>query len=291
MGGALRSDAIACHVQGGLGNQLFQLASLMAAAGRQGRPLYLDLRYFRHRESRPYMLRRLGFQVRELHPWFDPILPWPWSRLPARRRSLLMNIVLERAHGYSDQLESLPPRAWVSGYWQSPLYFADLRDHFRSVLAPSRFEFSGRGGGVLQALRRSELPAAVHVRRGDYITNPAANSWHGVCPLDYYCQAISYLTTRGHDTIFVFSDDPPWSRKHILHPRVRHIDPPTSARDYEDLILMSQCQGLAISNSSFSWWAAWLSNADDRSIIAPEKWFNKAPHSAVTLIPEGWVRL
>ena len=291
MGGALTPDAIVCHLQGGLGNQLFQLAALTAAADRHSRPLYLDLRYFRHQGNRTYMLRRLGLQVRELRPWLDPLLPWPWSKLPVRRTSPLMNVVLERANGYSDQLRSLPARAWVSGYWQSPLYFSHLRDRYRSILAPDRFDLSYRAQQILQELRRVASPAALHVRRGDYVTNPAANSWHGLCSLDYYNQALAHLASRGHDATFIFSDDPGWVREHISHPKVRYVTAPERALDHEDLVLMSQCQGLAISNSSFGWWAAWLSNAENLSIVAPKKWFNNAPHSAATLIPEGWVRL
>jgi hypothetical protein len=237
------------------------------------------------------MLRRLGFQLQELRSWWDPLLPWPWSKLPVRRTSLLMNVVLERASGYSDQLRSLPARAWVSGYWQSPLYFSDLRSRYRSILAPEHFDLSNRAQQILHELRRAESPAALHVRRGDYVTNPAANSWHGVCSLDYYNEALSHLASRGHDATFIFSDDPLWAREHISHPKVRYVTASKSALDHEDLVLMSQCRGLAISNSSFGWWAAWLSNAEDPSIVAPMRWFNNAPHSTATLIPDGWVRL
>jgi hypothetical protein len=159
------------------------------------------------------------------------------------------------------------------------------------MLAPDRFVLSDRTQQILHELRRAQSPAALHVRRGDYVSNPTANSWHGVCSLGYYNEALAHLAARGHDVIFLFSDDPTWVRKHILHPKVWYVTSPGSGLDHEDLLLMSQCSGLAISNSSFGWWAAWLSHAEGKSVIAPAKWFANAPHSTSTLLPADWMRL
>ena len=59
---------------------------------------------------------------------------------------------------------------------------------------------------------------------------------------------------------------------------------------YYDLCLMTLCDGAIISNSSFSWWGAWLQN-NSRDIISPDKdkWagkLNTANYSDI--IPDGW---
>ncbi len=49
---------------------------------------------------------------------------------------------------------------------------------------------------------------SLHVRRGDYATNPVTQKFHGLCSLDYYLQAVAYLAEKlGAIHVFVFSDD------------------------------------------------------------------------------------
>ena len=50
-----------------------------------------------------------------------------------------------------------------------------------------------------------------------------------------------------------------------------------------------------ISNSSFSWWAAWLNNNDKKRIISPKKenWLGEfyAHYNMTDLLPETWEQL
>ena len=60
--------------------------------------------------------------------------------------------------------------------------------------------------------------------------------------------------------------------------------------DVTDLTLMRYCDHHIIANSSFSWWAAWLNNNPNKTIIAPKKWFGKVYNHDNTndLIPNEW---
>lgn len=111
--------------------------------------------------------------------------------------------------------------------------------------------------------------AAVHVRRGDY-----AEEWrgHGMLPREWY------LDNWPSGNVLIFSDDPEWCKAN-LPGRVVHL------AEADDFHLMTQCRELLISNSSFAWWAAWISG---KPTTYPDPWFTAAPVGNVQV--EQWTK-
>jgi hypothetical protein len=133
---------------------------------------------------------------------------------------------------------------------------------------------------------------SLHIRRGDFVSNRKTNEIHGVLPLEYYYEAIRLITNQVRNPeFFIFSDDIPWVRENLLVPKkVNFVEHPTSNRDYEDLILMSNCKHHIIANSSFSWWGAWLSQNPVKRVIAPREWYRIVIDTR-DLLPEEWIKL
>ena len=46
-----------------------------------------------------------------------------------------------------------------------------------------------------------------------------------------------------------------------------------------------------IPNSSFAWWAAWLSEKNDKVIIVPEKWSGLINQKFIDIIPQNWIKI
>jgi hypothetical protein len=140
---------------------------------------------------------------------------------------------------------------------------------------------------------RSQNSVCLHVRHGDYITDPRVNVVHGIVGLDYYQRAMENLRRRlSSPSFYIFSDDPDWARDQLRPPGLTTCVAHNLGKcDHEDLRLMRACRHFIIANSSFSWWGAWLSTSPQKVVIAPEKWLRASYYSPTDIVPESWIRL
>lgn len=115
---------------------------------------------------------------------------------------------------------------------------------------------------------------SLHVRRGDYVNNPY---YVDLTQTDYYQKAVAEFP---NEKFLVFcadrqetddSEDRIW-----VHEFLRKIVPPdrlfynTGKNEIEDWNKMNGCKGHVMANSSFSFWASYLS---DGKTVAPKQWF------------------
>jgi hypothetical protein len=192
-------------------------------------------------------------------------------------------------HRSSNPLDELPSRCYMEGYWQSEKYFKSVAELIRS-----EFTFATALNAINEKYAAQIAVSnsiSLHVRRGDYASNPRTLAIHGLLPLDYYHRAVDFISQRVPDpTFFIFSDDMNWVRENLRIPHPCHFVTCNSAGDsYNDMRLMSMCRHHVIANSSFSWWGAWLNPSEDKIVIAPKRWFTERDSSE--LIPNDWVRL
>jgi hypothetical protein len=287
---------IITRIHGGLGNQMFQYAAGRGLSLRCGLPLRLDLSAMARYRVHAYGLDRFALTAAVATPdELPPAAPRSGlgglvDRLRPRRGSSIPRIE-EKSFRFDPEVFAHRGPAHLSGYWQSERWFVDhattIRDDFRLArpMAPERAEILAR--------LHATASVSVHVRRGDYVSNPAANAFHGTCAPDWYAAAIERIGERiVEPTFFVFSDDPAWVRENLAMPAgTVFVDPRPDGRDAEDLHLMAAARGHVIANSTFSWWAAWLDPRPDKPVIAPARWFADPGHDTRDLIPADWQRL
>lgn len=286
---------IAFYGQGGLGNQLFQYATARSLAHSLDKDLVLDSYWFEHLRPgetvRPLELAKYHVKLRiantdEQRCW--KLLRTRWARYLGPL--IPMRAVREQGFAYNDSLNRISDDSYLVGAWQSERYFRDIREILLGELTPIQPP-SMRDTKLLQTMQECDA-ICVHVRRGDYVSSNSASAYHGVCSLDYYQQAITHVASQAtKPSLFIFSDDPDWTREHLRTEYPSHYVTHNSSADaFQDLRLMSHCKHHVIANSSFSWWGAWLSTSPEQIVVAPEKWFS-VNRPTPDLLPAQWKRL
>lgn len=272
------------NIVGGLGNQLFQYLFGQTLANVSGRTMVFDISDFQR-----YRLH--GGQA--IEKYFEIELPLasgaqleqaPWlcrshlrKRIASRLTSQGLPLPLPIQTDYKFDLRRLrvPLRSveYFLGYWQSQTYRADELSVAKNSL---RFQEEIR----LAADRAVDLvgiifegAAAIHIRRGDYVTAPS-RAPHYALPLDFYLQAMDILANeRGITRFYVFSDDIDWAKLNLpARYELRFIDNSVSGSAGVDMCLMTRFSDMVISNSTFGWWAAALRENENGLVLYPQQW-------------------
>ena len=153
------------------------------------------------------------------------------------------------------------------GYFESPKYFDGIRGKLLKELTPQCYKRTEES--AMHRMIRGRDSVCLHVRRGDFVGNPR----HDVCGKDYYQRAIAKMQEMVEKPLFVvFSDDTKWVRENLDLPDDTIYE---SGQEwvFEVHYLMRACKHFIISNSTFSWWAQYLSTRSaDKIVIAPERW-------------------
>jgi hypothetical protein len=285
---------------GGLGNQMFQYAAGRYLAYSLNTELKLDISQFRQDALREYHLSVFNIteniasatdlmRVRRPPGWN---IKHPVEALRSlMRRNAAIRYVKERHFHFDPEILALPDNVYLDGNWQSEKYFKDIDRIIREDFTLSE-EPDHMNKQMADKIRNCEA-VSLHFRRGDYLSNPATTAYHGICPEEYYCEAISMLENYVKNPyFFVFSDDPAWVKENLdTGCPTTIMDFNGSEKDFEDMRLMSLCQHHIITNSSFSWWGAWLCRNTEKIVVAPKQWFNKPNIKTQDLIPRSWFRL
>lgn len=277
------------EVKGGLGNQIFQFAFGYALARDKGKKLVLDTSYYDLCSERSFGLESaFGLITKGV----AKIVPNERGWNPLRNiyySFLKQNKFIEKQFNFDPQAMS-SDAAFYCGYWQTSKYFESYVDELRAI-----FKFNNELlSDEIEWVRLISMKegVSVHIRRGDYIQNPDVRKIHEVCTKTYFERAVDYLLAHNPNLFFfVFSDDLNWCRKEFSSYENFYFFPGTSERSWVDLYLMSLCQHNIISNSTFSWWGAWLNPNKNKIVICPSKWFNVDTFNTQDIYPSTWIRI
>jgi Glycosyl transferase family 11 len=288
---------IVMRLKGGLGNQLFQYALGRHLSISKNVPLQLDTSSYKVDTLREYRLFPFHIQAHAIDK-----LPFFATDGKARHLNRLIQsirglfsrpfqIVREPSFSFDSTVFDCSDQAYLDGFWQSEKYFLPIAKTLREDLqlkSPIDDELKAVADQI-----RSTNAVSIHVRRGDYVSNPTTTAFHGVCGVEWYQKALEEIENKVDDpTYFVFSDDYEWAKANLnFKSNMVFVPPSPDGKEAQDMYVMSLCQHNIIANSSFSWWAAWLNANPQKIVIGPEKWFASGPQKTDDLIPAQWIRI
>lgn len=234
-------SACCIRVIGGLGNQLFMIATAFAYAKRFGKDLIVDdTKWFAGQGNHPNAYKSNIFKNFQFGP------------TPADH-----TVVREKRHNY-DELPFVEGNVLLAGYFQSLKYFDDYKEEFISLLNTP--QFAKQPGRV-----------AFHIRRGDYVMKAHE---HLTCKTNYFESQFERFDPKSVD---VFTDSPDYVRSEFSH---RDLNIVALESDTQELALMSGYDTIVCSNSSFSWWASMLGDTK-KEIIVPDAWLHGCDFSDI----------
>jgi hypothetical protein len=289
---------IIVQLNGGLGNQLFQYALGRRLSLDKNTDLRFDVNAFKT-QKREYKLHHFNVAGSQANLAEIEFFLW-WKKHPQLARIhrfreehkpyYQRRIIEQQAAGFDKNILKSPDNVYLMGYWQSEKYFKDIAAILIKDLTVTH-PLTGQNLELAGDIKSTEA-VSLHVRRGDYATDPSTNRRHGTLPLEYYHRAIDLILQRHPNSVFfIFSDDIPWIKDNLgVNSEIVFVDHNSEKTDYEDLRLMSYCQHHIIANSSFSWWGAWLCLNEDKIVVAPKKWFG-GQTIPQDLIPENWITI
>lgn len=257
----LRDDTILRHIKflstptrlianiiAGLGNQLFQVASIYSVAKAQGKPFFINT-LSRSPHSRIDYTENL-FRVFNVDNRSD------------------YNVYKEPSEKFTDCIEipTFTEDTLVCGFFQNEKYFLHVRHDLLRLfeIEPARNEY------LCAHYPDTHIGVFVHFRRTDYVNNPN----YDIVDNEYYRRAIAYFQKKNPDALYyICSDDIAYCKE---LPYLKSLDRIVYVQEDEvnTLYLMARCAlGGIGTNSTFSWWGGWLNQFDTKVVIYPDRWY------------------
>jgi hypothetical protein len=242
----LQQNYITSRLQGRTGNMMFQIAHGLAKSLKYKRQFVVPSEESSSKHLEKNLFRRLNFTIKK-SPTSD------------------FSKYIHSPFHYTDlDIPSNDKPTVYVGWFQSEKFFEEYSQTIKDLYSPT-YDFIQKALKDFPFLKDS-IVAAINVRRGDYLTQPTR---HPVITIEYINEAYKQLPP--HDKLIIMSDDITWCKANINLPNCIFIEP-NKYWDHEGIWLLSLCDHFIISNSSFSWWGAWLSENIDKKVIAPSIW-------------------
>lgn len=278
----------------GLGNQLFQYACGRAMQEKYKGELYLDIADFKVNQ-RKYSLNnyKLNENIKILQE-DNTFLNFRKNILLKVIYKIFPNIAYKIQSKFGKYLyfgdtyinieKNFTNNYYLYGYWQSEKYFENIKSTIKEELVLKNPLQDDKLNLIKEIENKNSV--AIHIRRGDYLTNKL---YKDICNINYYKEAIEIMKEKVDNPVFyVFSNEIDWVKENWeFDANMVFVD--VENKDFEELEMMKHCKHFIIANSSFSWWAQYLSDNENKIVIAPQKWYNNNKKTDIYM--DNWIKI
>jgi len=254
-------SGITCNLMGGIGNQLFQIASAFSLAKRFGIPYSIE----------DGQLSAMG-QGNHPSKYYSTV----YKKVP-RTKSLTKPIHHHKEQqwtfydiGYAIEPFLHTCTIRLDGYFQSDQHFYGFDKEVKSLFTPTE--------GIKEWLKTNSTLFQCHpelfdddntacyigVRRGDYLK--VHGNFHNVCDFAYYVQAMAKFSEG--QRYYIATDDIAWCREHFKGAQFTFFELDDTVQLYAGALF----KNYILSNSTFHWWTSFLSIHETPTIYVPNKW-------------------
>lgn len=274
-------------LKGRLGNQLFEYAFARKMQLLSGEKIIFNTRGIQEDNSDAYHIEEQlhYFKLNDNCEFSNNKLPWYTneknfiSKISRKINARLYKSILANFNAYvwynPTYVEISEPDfnkdIYISGYWQCPQYFDDIRDLLLEEFTPKQ-PLRPENKELFDIICNTES-VCVTIRRGDYLSVEKFRKYYYLCDEDYFNKGVEIIKKKiPNCNLIIFSDDIEWCKENLDFECECYYE---SGNDpiWEKVRLMSACKHFIISNSSFSWWAQYLSRNNNKIVIAPSRWY------------------
>lgn len=264
---------------GRLGNQIFQWMFLNALCKKHNRILKIPFTFNHIHDKFSIHLNKL-FNVKINYlsslDFYKPIYMYKETKF--NYNEILENINFDKYNNYD-----------FYGYYQSEKYFKNININDCLKIHDGINDECKKNIERYKNYNKDSTLISLHIRRGDLVQ---AKQYGPSISNKYIQESINYMRQNYNKIVWlIFSDDIDWCQKTLKMKEAKYYP---DGNLVEDFIMMSLCEHHIISNSTFSWWAAYLNNNTSKKIICPSEWFydNFLPKGEddTDLVPSSWIR-
>ena len=253
-------------LHGGLGNQLFQVAT--------------GLSYCKKNNSLPILVYdekwcshfNINKSLNTIFKNINKLSYNDFEKLDIKYKLIKPENNLLDAYKYFSlpEIKTMQSNVFLDGYFQNIQYFYDNFEEIKNVILDD-----DNIDSIKKKYMGIENEYFIHIRRGDYI----GNKLYEIDYDTYFNSALNMLIQCNESKIKlnVLSNDVEYCKSYnILNKFSSEIDITfiDSVDEIECFYLMTQFVGGILSNSSYCWWASYINNSDNKKFIIPKKWID-----------------
>lgn len=281
---------LTCYLQGGLGNQLFQIFTTLSYALTHKKPFAF---------TNKAKIDRGTIRSTYWHSFLSPLAKFTKDIDYYKLNAI---VIKEKVFAYNElpsppaNINNINANANIilDGYFQSYKYF---ETHYKNIIKLIKLEEQRENVRLKYSIKYPLLSNTIslHIRQGDY---KYVQNYHPLMTYDYYHDALTHIQTNKKEisiiNVLIFCEKNDLTSILPMLERLRQSFPTLTFQivdftipDWEQLLLMSLCQHNIIANSSFSWWGAYFNMNPGKIVCYPSNWFGPAmrEHDTHNLFP------